>query len=88
MKNQALFRKKLKCRLLQFLFGTLRVNVLIVFDITKLIRPTKKLTIFQIEKYLKLLWLFKSYQTLKLGVKVWLCIKLSIFIKSLNLPAI
>ena len=31
MKNQALFsskdkRKKLKCRLLQFLFGTLRVN--------------------------------------------------------------
>ena len=34
MKNQALFsskdkRKKLKCRLLQFLFGALRVNMLI-----------------------------------------------------------
>ena len=37
MKNQALFSlkdksKKLKCRLLQFLFGTLRVNITIVLD--------------------------------------------------------
>ena len=36
MKNQALFSskdksKKLKCRLLQFLFGTLRVKILVLF---------------------------------------------------------
>ena len=36
MKNQALFSskdksKKLKCRLLQFLFGPLRVNSIVVF---------------------------------------------------------
>ena len=36
MKNQALFSskdksKKLKCRLLQFLFGALRVNIQLLF---------------------------------------------------------
>ena len=38
MKNQALFSskdksKKLKCRLLQFLFGALRVNTLVLISI-------------------------------------------------------
>ena len=42
MKNQALFyskdkSKKLKCRLLQFLFGALRVKLVSVFSITDLI---------------------------------------------------
>ena len=37
MKNQALFSlkeksKKLKCRLLQFLFGTSRVNICLIFE--------------------------------------------------------
>ena len=40
MKNQALFSSKdksktLKCRLLQFLFGALRVNVIIVLKMDK-----------------------------------------------------
>ena len=38
MKNQALFsskdtRKKLKCRLLQFLFGALMINRVLLFDV-------------------------------------------------------
>ena len=45
MKNQALFSskgksKKLKCRLLQFLFGTLRVNTKSIQNSTILVYPT------------------------------------------------
>ena len=43
MKNQALFSlkdksKKLKCRLLQFLFGALKVNIMAEYVVTTFLR--------------------------------------------------
>ena len=50
MKNQALFSskdkcKKLKCRLLQFLFGALRVNIILVLREIKQCRPRSKCSV-------------------------------------------
>ena len=47
MKNQALFSlknksKKIKCRLMQFLFGTLRVNLIRVKKLPGILRLTGK----------------------------------------------
>ena len=54
MKNQALFSlkdksKKLKCRLLQFLFGALRVKIMVTLLETDQIRTKAKFPLFYLE---------------------------------------
>ena len=71
MKNQALFSskdnsKKLKCRLLQFLLGALRVNEIesvIAFPIS----------VFLHLKDLSKLYFFCMYDTCKLGIRLQAC---------------